>query len=165
MKAFAPGRARSAGLFIIGVYKLLEGLLMVAAGLGALKLLHRDVGAMAMHWVHVLKLDPDNHYIHKALVKVFNVTPRQLKELSAGTFIYAAIRLVEGIGLILRKLWAEYLVVIATGIFIPLEVYELVRRFTTIRLVLFLANVAIVIYLVSGLRRVTAAPLSKLKRR
>lgn len=165
MKAFGPGRGRSAGLFLIGFYKLLEGLLLIAAGLGALKLLHRDVGAVAMHWVHVLKLDPDNHYIHKFLVKVFNVTPRQLKELSAGTFIYAALRLVEGIGLILRKIWAEYLVVIATGIFIPLEIYELMRRFTTIRLVLLLANVAIVIYLVSGLRRVTAAPFRTPKRR
>ena len=138
---------------------------MVAAGLGALKLLHRDVGAMAMHWVHALRLDPDNRYIHKFLVKVFNVTPRQLKELSAGTFIYAALRLVEGIGLILRKLWAEYLVVIATGIFIPLEIYELMRRFTTIRLAVLLVNVAIVIYLVSGLRRVTAAPMRGIKKR
>ena len=139
--------------------------MLVAAGFGALKLLHRDVGAVAMHWVHVMKLDPDNHYIHAFLVKVFKTTPKQLKELSIGTFIYAALRLVEGAGLILRKVWAEYLVVIATGIFIPLEIYELLRRFTPLRLGLLLANVAIVLYLLSGLRRVTAAPLRVSKRR
>lgn len=153
MKVSKPGRGRSAGLVIIGIFKLFEGVLLVAAGFGALKLLHRDVGAIAMHWVHVLKLDPDNHYIHSFLVKVFHVTPKQLKELSAGTFIYAALRLVEGVGLVLRKVWAEYLVVIATGIFIPVEIYELVRRFTPLRLGLLLANVAIVVYLISGLRR------------
>jgi uncharacterized membrane protein (DUF2068 family) len=165
VKLSKPGRARSTGLVLIGFYKFFEGLLLIVAGLGALKLIHRNVGGVAFHWVHILRLDPDNHYIHKFLVKAFNVTPKQLKELSAGTFIYAALRLIEGIGLILRKIWAEYLVVIATGIFIPLEIYELIRRFTTLRLVLLLANVAIVLYLLSGLRRASASPLRVAKRR
>ena len=165
MKASKPGRARSTGLVVIGIYKLFEGLLLIVAGLGALKLIHRDVGGVVFHWVQILRLDPDNHYIHKLLIKAFNVSPKQLKELSAGTFIYAALRLLEGIGLVLRKVWAEYLVVIATGIFIPLEIYELVRRFTALRLGLLVANIAIVLYLVSGLRRGAASPLRVAKLR
>jgi uncharacterized membrane protein (DUF2068 family) len=98
-------------------------------------------------------MDPDNRYIHRILTKIFSVSPKQLKELSAGSFIYATLRLVEGVGLILRKRWAEYLVVIVTAIFIPLEIYELFRRFTVVRCVLLVANAGIVWYLAAGLRR------------
>ena len=59
----------------------------------------------------------------------------------------------EGVGLVLRKRWAEYFVIIVTAIFIPLEIYELVQRFTLIRCGLLLANAAIVWYLIRNLRR------------
>ena len=75
-------------------------------------------------------MDPDNRYIHGILVRIFRVTPKQLKELSVGTFIYAGLFLTEGMGLLLRKHWAEYFTIITTGLFIPLEIYELVRHFT-----------------------------------
>jgi uncharacterized membrane protein (DUF2068 family) len=106
-----------------------------------------------LHWVEILRIDPDNRYIHRLLAKVFAVTPKQLKELSAGTFFYAAILGTEGIGLLTRKRWAEYFTVISTGIFIPLEVYELVHHFTWIKVAVLLINVAIVWYLVAQLRR------------
>lgn len=144
---------RSFGLVLIGSYKLLEAIALFAAGIGLLRYLHRDISTPVLHWIHVLRVDPDNLYIHRILAKVFAVSPKQLKELSAGSFIYAALRLVEGVGLILKKRWAEYLVVIVTAVFIPLEIYELFRRFTAIRCVLLLANVGIVWYLAAGLRR------------
>jgi uncharacterized membrane protein (DUF2068 family) len=89
------------------------------------------------------------------------VSPKQLKELSAGTFIYAAVLLTEGLGLLLRKHWAEYFTVISTGIFIPLEIYELARHFTAAKVLVLLINVAIVVYLIGQLRRerrITGAP-------
>ena len=153
MKKSTAGHGRSAALYLIGVYKLFEGVLLFVAAIGALRLLHRDLAASAMHWIHILRLDPDNHYIHKLLVKIFAVTPRQLELMSAGTFFYATLRLIEGVGLMMRKRWAEYLVVIATAIFIPLEIYELIRRFTMIRLGLLMLNVLIVVYLASNLRK------------
>ncbi len=146
-------RAGSTGLMIIGLYKLFEGVLLLAVGIGLLRLLHRDVAAFVMHWVHVLRVDPDNHYIHRLLAKVFSVSPKQLRELSAGTFVYAALRLTEGVGLVMRKRWAEYLTVIATALFIPLEIYEIILHFTPIKLAVFVVNIAIVWYLAAGLRR------------
>jgi uncharacterized membrane protein (DUF2068 family) len=148
-----PKRAGSTGLMIIGLYKLFEAVLLLAVGIGLLRLVHRDVAAFVLHWVHVLRADPDNHYIHRLLSKVFSVSPKQLRELSVGTFFYAALRLAEGGGLVMRKRWAEYLTVIATALFIPLEIYELILHFTLLKLAVFAGNVAIVWYLASGLRR------------
>jgi len=145
-------RPPRAGILLIGLFKLLKGLLLVAVGIGALNLLHKDVAAVAEHWVRILRVDPDNRFIHRVLTKVFAVSPRQLRELSIGTFFYASLLLTEGIGLLLRKHWAEYFTAITTSALIPLEVYELARKFTAARLAVTLVNVAIVWYLVRGLR-------------
>ena len=139
-------------LFLIGLFKLFKALLLIAAGIGAIKLLHKDLAGTVMHWVQVLRVDPDNRYIHGILVRIFRVTPKQLRELSVGTFIYAGLFLTEGMGLLLRKHWAEYFTIITTGLFIPLEIYELVRHFTVVKLVVTVINVLIVWYLVARVR-------------
>ena len=130
----------------------MKGILLVAVGVGALKLLHRDVAAVVAHWVDILRVDPDNRFFHRLVEKAFSVNPRQLKELSVGTFFYASLLLTEGVGLLLRKHWAEYFTVITTTALIPLEVYELMRRFTATRVGVLVLNVAIVWYLVRRLR-------------
>jgi uncharacterized membrane protein (DUF2068 family) len=139
-------------LFLIGLFKLFKALLLIAAGIGALKLLHKDLASTALHWVEVLRVDPDNRYIHGLLVRIFRITPKQLKELSVGTFLYAGIFLTEATGLLLRKHWAEYFTIISTGLFIPLELYELARHFTLTKLVVTVINVLIVWYLVIRVR-------------
>ena len=139
-------------LFLIGLFKLFKAALLIAVGIGAIKLLHKDLSSTVLHWVQVLRVDPDNRYIHGALVKIFRVTPKQLKELSLGTFVYAALFLTEGAGLLLRKHWAEYFTIITTGVFIPLEIYELARHFTVVKLVVTVINVLIVWYLVARVR-------------
>lgn len=145
-------RPAAAGILLIGLFKLVKGLLLVAVGIGAVKLLHRDVAATVTHWVEILRVDPDNRFIHRLVERAFSVNPKQLKELSAGTFFYASLLLTEGVGLLFRKHWAEYFTVITTTALIPLEVYELARRFTPARVGVLALNVAIVWYLVRRLR-------------
>ncbi len=139
-------------LFLIGLFKLFKALLLIAVGIGALKFLHKDLSDAVLHWAQVLRVDTDNRYIHGFLVRIFRVTPKQLNELSVGTFIYAGLFLIEGCGLLLRKHWAEYFTIFTTGLFIPLEVYELVRHFTAVKLVVTAINVLIVWYLVVRVR-------------
>ena len=137
-------------LFLIALFKLFKALLLIAAGIGAIRLLHKDVASTALHWVQVLRVDPDNRYIHGILVRIFRVTPKQLRELSVGTFLYAGLFLTEGMGLLLRKHWAEYFTIITTGAFIPL--YEVARHFTVVKVVVTVINVLIVWYLVARVR-------------
>jgi uncharacterized membrane protein (DUF2068 family) len=145
-------QSSSSGLILIGLFKLAKAVLLIIVGIGALKLLHRDIAATVTHWVDVLRADPDNRFIHRILAKVFAVTPKQLKELSVGTFFYAALLLTEGVGLLLRKRWAEYFTVITTATLLPLEIYELAERFTAAKVVVLVINIAIVWYLIIKLR-------------
>lgn len=142
-----------AALLAIGLFKLVKGLLLAATGFGAFSLLHKDVGETVTHWVELLRVDPDNTYIHGLLAKVFSVTPKELKAIGVGTFIYSGLLLTEGIGLLLRKHWAEYFTVITTAALIPLEIYELMKRVSPMKLGVLAVNIAIVVYLVVRIRK------------
>ena len=142
----------SSVLILIGVFKLLKAFLLVVAGIGAIRLLHHDAAATVTHWTRLLRVDPDNRYIHGTLTRIFRVTPKQLRELSLGTFIYAGLFATEGTGLLLRKHWAEYFTLISTAGFIPLEIYELIRHFTVGKVGVTLINVLIVWYLAVRVR-------------
>lgn len=153
MPSARGGSKHDPWLILIGLFKLLKGVSLLVIGFGLLKLLHRNVADVTQHWIEVLRVDPDNRFIHRALLKIFNVTPKQLKELSAGTFIYAAVFLTEGTGLVTRKHWAEYMTLISTGLFIPLEVYEIYHHFTLLKLGVTVINALIVWYLAARLKR------------
>jgi uncharacterized membrane protein (DUF2068 family) len=149
-----PARARqsASGLIWIALFKLFKAVLLIAVGIGAHRLLHRDIAETVLHWVDILRVDPENRFIHKLLTRIFAITPAQLKAASVGTFFYAALLLTEGLGLLLRKKWAEYFTVITTAGLIPLEVYEISRHVTIAKFLVLVVNVAIVIYLIQHLR-------------
>src|SRR5260370_28914780 len=141
------------GLRLIAAFKLLKAVALIAVGIGALKLLHKATAAIVEHWVNVFRVDPHNHYINLLLEKLSILDDRRLKELSIGTFVYAGIFLAEGVGLALKKRWAEYFTIITTSSLIPVETYELARRGSAGKVLALVINLAVVVYLVMELRR------------
>ena len=154
----AKRRSHGRGLRLIAAFKLLKGLALLALGIGALKLLHKDVAAVVEHWISIFQVDPHSHYIQLLLAKLSIVDDRRLKELSVGTFIYSAIFLAEGVGLALGKRWAEYLTIVTTASLLPLEVYELVKHVGIGKGVALVINLAVVAYLILELRRYPKRP-------
>ncbi|MFL6351086.1 MAG: DUF2127 domain-containing protein [Bryobacteraceae bacterium] len=148
----------SIGILLIGVFKFIKGLLLISVGIGALKLLHKNVAEIVLHWIEVLRVDPDSRFFHGTISKLLSVTPKQLEAVSAGTFFYAALLLTEGTGLLMRRHWAEYFTVITTAALIPLEIYEIVRRLSFPKITVLVINIGIVVYLIARLRRRRAAP-------
>lgn len=149
---FLKKQPSSRGILLIALFKLFKAVLLVAVGIGAVNLLHKDLAAIISHWVDILRVDPDNRFIHPILSKLFFVTPQQLKALSAGTFVYAALLFIEGTGLLMRQHWAEYFTVITTAGLIPLEIYELAKHFSWVKVIVIFVNALIVVYLVARLR-------------
>jgi uncharacterized membrane protein (DUF2068 family) len=147
-------------LLLIALFKLVKGLLLLAVGIGAVKLLHRDITETVSDWVDFLRVDPDNRYIHGILARLLDLSPGQLKAASVGTFIYAGLLLTEGVGLLLRKRWAEYFTIITTAGLIPLELYELAKHVTAAKIAILIVNIAIVVYLVVRVRSEQTAPMN-----
>ena len=136
------------GYRIIGAMKLAMPLLLGLAGFGIFRFLDRDLGEALEHFASRLHLDPENRLVHEVVYRAAGIDRAHLKALGAGTFFYALLEGLEGVGLLLRRRWAEYLTVIATGLLLPLEVYEIARRPNALRVAVLLANLAILAYLI-----------------
>ena len=149
----AEGSARHAEhrdkwLVLIGMLKILKGFGLVLLGVGALRLLHRDLVAFLNHWiVVVLRFDPESHAVNFILSKAALINSHDLRLLSLGILVYASLELIEGTGLALEKVWAEYVTLVFTMAFLPWEFYELARHFSFFKVGLVTVNLVIVLYL------------------
>jgi uncharacterized membrane protein (DUF2068 family) len=141
------------GIRLIALFELLKGVAVLTLAVGMLSLLHRDLADTLTAWIEHLRIDPDNRLIHGFLEKVANLDRRQLEAIDAGSFFYAALRLAEGLGLLMRQRWAAWLTTVGTAAFIPLEVWELRARVSLPRIAVLVLNVAMLLYLAARLRR------------
>jgi uncharacterized membrane protein (DUF2068 family) len=135
-------------IIAIGVWKLLETTLFLILGFGVLKLLHKDLVDVVTQFIIDLGRDPEGHFASLILDKVASIDPHRMKQISIAIFAGAGLHFLEGIGLVLRKVWAEYVTLIITASFLPWELFEIIRHTTWIKVVLMLLNVAVVVYLV-----------------
>jgi uncharacterized membrane protein (DUF2068 family) len=141
------------GLLLIGLFKLGKAILFFALGMGALHLLHKDLADEVIRLATALKFDPESKLVALVLQKVDLIDAHRLKQIGMATFAYSALALTEGIGLMMEKVWAEYLTLILTVSFLPWELYELTRHPNWFRLSLLLINLAVLWYLLWLLRR------------
>ena len=79
--------------------------------------------------------------------KALDTSHGTLELVALGVLAYGVLELVEAVGLWLMKRWGEYVAVVGTGIFIPLEIYELVESVTWLRVLAFVVNVFAVVYI------------------
>jgi uncharacterized membrane protein (DUF2068 family) len=147
-----PRASRDVLIRLIALFKLIKALLLIAVGIGALSMRHNHDGALA-GWIHALVFDPHGRLFHEAVAKISGLDTRQLTGIAIGSMVYAAVFVVEGVGLMLRRGWAEVLTTIITISFLPLEIYELIEHRSWTKIGVIIANALIVVYLVRRLRR------------
>jgi uncharacterized membrane protein (DUF2068 family) len=148
-----PKSSHDRGLLLIGLFKLAKAIFFFGVGVGAIHLLHKDLEDEIMRLALKLRFDPESRFVSLLLDKVDLIDAHRLRQISVATFGYSALALTEGVGLLLEKVWAEYLTVILTASFLPWELYELARRLDWFHLSLLLINLAVLGYLVWLLRR------------
>ena len=141
------------GLRVVATVEAAKGLLVLTVGAGLFSLVHRDVQAIAEHIVRAFHLNPASRTPRVFLEFAANLTSSRLQLLALGAAAYASLHLVEAWGLWRGMRWAEWLGVVAGGLYIPFELYELTKSVTWPRLVVLVINLAIVAYLVSVLWR------------
>jgi uncharacterized membrane protein (DUF2068 family) len=143
----APVSASEKWVIAIGLIKLVKAALFILLGIGAIKLLHRDLVDVVTHFIIGLRFDPEGRFVNLILEKVALINPHRLKLISFAIFAYAALDIIVGTGLVLRKTWAEYVTLILTASFLPWEMFEIFHHVTWLKIVLTLLNIAVVVYL------------------
>ena len=134
-------------LVLIAIYKMLQALLFIAVGVGALHLLHKDVSDVLSQFAAALRFNPESRFVNLVLDEATLLNDPLLRRIGLVAFSYAGVSLAEGVGLYLEKAWAEYLTLLITASFLPWEVLEIFRRLTWIRVSLFTVNALVFLYL------------------
>lgn len=135
-----------------------KGLLVLLAGCGFFALIHHDLHRAAAELVRHLHLNPAGHYPHIFLDLADRVSDGELWLLAASALFYALLRLIEAYGLWRQRLWAQWFGVISSGLYLPLEIYEVVTAFSWANGVILTVNLCVVLTLARTLRRPDIAP-------
>ena len=152
-----PPRSRRV-LRLIALERAGRGLLLFAAGVYLLFHLNSDFGRLGERVIRAIELDPRRPFFHRIVVYLHHLHASELRVAAIVAIGYGVLELVEGTGLWLDQLWAEYLTVIATSLLLPFELYELVHRPSVWKAAGIVVNLAIVAYLAYLLRRRVRSP-------
>ena len=153
--------AGNAALRAVAVYEAAKGTLVLLAGFGLLSLIGQDAQYSAEQLVAHLHLNPAKGYPRIFIDAAANITNARLLLLAGFASIYALVRWVEAYGLWLGKRWAEWFAVLSGAIYVPAEMYGIVRGVTWMKILLLGVNVCIVAYLIYVLWRSRRQQLRK----
>jgi uncharacterized membrane protein (DUF2068 family) len=128
-----------------------KGAIVLAAGMGLLSFLHRDLQHAAAQMIHHLHMNPASHYPKIFLDAAEHTSDARLMMLAAGAAAYSLVRLIEAYGLWFARRWAEWFAAAAGAIYIPFEIYEMVEKGGWKPILAFAINVAIVAFMVYAL--------------
>ena len=131
----------------------MKAALLIALGIAGLAAAPSDLAHHLRHLGGWIGISPGHHALTHFLGKLSAFDGHTARKLAVASLCYAAVFSVEGLGLLGRRRWAEWLTVVVTASFIPIEVYESVEHFGAGKVVALVLNVAILGYLLW--RRVT----------
>jgi uncharacterized membrane protein (DUF2068 family) len=143
-------------LRLLAVERLIRGLLLLALAYGVYKFNGAQDSLQRVFNEYLPTLNPlaDKLGIDlqstgpvKLIQKALALPHSTLELVAFGVLAYGALELLEGVGLWLMKRWGEYVAVVGTAVFIPLEIYELTERITWLRVLAFAVNVFAVVYI------------------
>jgi uncharacterized membrane protein (DUF2068 family) len=143
----ASTRAPTTLWWIVGL-KLLKAIALVALGIGLLVARRLPAEEVLTHVAAALHVPATSRVLMRAMSFATTLTPGREAALGLTALAYAGLFVVEGVGLARRAPWARWLTIGATSCLVPLEVYEIARRPTGVRIAALLLNVAVVAYLV-----------------
>jgi len=138
---------------IAAVFEAAKGSIVLITGFGLLLFIHKDLHLVSEQIVRHLHLNPARHYPTIFIDVIDHITDPQLFVLALSAFLYAVVRLVEAYGLWYHRRWAEWFGFLTGGMYIPVEIYELVRGVTAIKLTIFIVNLMVVSLLGTELQR------------
>lgn len=143
----------TAGLRLIVLDRFAKAAVLVLGGV-ALLVLGRtgEMSELLRRVASEYNLDPGtglwHQLVHYVLGVVLRLPGNRIVDLAVAGIAYGLLETFEGTGLLLRRRWAEYLVLLATLLFLPVEIDELFKRLTAFRFLALLINIAIVAYLI-----------------
>jgi uncharacterized membrane protein (DUF2068 family) len=138
---------RNFGLRGIAIFEALKGLAALAIGIWVLTLIHKDMVHVAERMLEALHISPDRHFAQRVLRAASRITDKNLWMFVSIIVVYTGVRFTEAAGLWLEKEWAEWFALLSGALYMPYEVFELLRHATPLKWGIFVTNLIIVLYM------------------
>ncbi len=145
--AAAAGKRHNQWLVLIAVFKFAQAAFFILIGLGAHRLLHKDIADEIDTLARHLRFNPESKLVNFILERASLVNDPLLHRIGLAAYCYSALCIVEGLGLYLEKTWGEFFTLAITASFLPWEIFEVFRRLTWLHAGLLIINVLVFIYL------------------
>jgi len=136
------------GVRAVALFEAAKGSIVLLAGFGLLALLHRDLQAIAEHLVELSHLNPAHHYPTIFIEAMSKMNDSRIMAFAAFAGVYATVRFIEAYGLWRLRAWAEWFAIVSGSIYVPIEIYEVAKHVTWLRVAVLIVNLFIVAYLV-----------------
>lgn len=146
-------KKRAPTLYVIIGLKLLKGTLLLLLALGIFKISDNNLPDEFRELLLFLHFDPEKKFFARLVTKIAEISEANMVVLAGGTFLYSLFSLVEGVGLTFRVSWAGWMTIGESAFFVPIEIFELLRRPSVIVLIILALNVFIVWYLFQNRHR------------
>lgn len=140
-------KKRAPTLYAIIAIKLAKGLLLLLLGAGVYSLHDNNIPEEFRQGLQFFHIDPEKAFFTELARKLSQITPGNVLWIARGTVLYSLFSLVEGTGLMFRISWAGWLAIGESAFFIPIEVYELMHRYSLSMVIILGLNILIVWYL------------------
>ncbi len=148
-EAVAHSSGHKKGLRTVAVLEAVKGLLALAASFVFLEIVHKNVDLedAAQNLLYYLHIDPDRRLSQAFVHAAGKVMDANVTLVLVIAFIYAAGRFVEGYGLWRQRAWGEWLAIISGAVYLPFELYKLIRHPNWIHWTILLVNIVVVLYI------------------
>ena len=131
----------------MALLEALKGSIVLIAGFGIARLVNGAAGEAAEALVDRLHLDAAKKFPRIFLDLAANASDAQLWGLAALALTYALLRFAEAYGLWFGRRWGAWIAAVSGAIYVPVEIYELGRGVSTIKVAALLLNTAVVAYM------------------
>jgi uncharacterized membrane protein (DUF2068 family) len=131
----------------VAMFEATKGIIVLLLGLGLLKLVHKNLDEFAEQLIRFLHASPGGRLSNLFVQAAGKTTDKGLWALAAAAMVYALVRFAEAYGLWNEREWAEWFALLSGAMYLPWEVYSLLRHPLPIKWIVLLANIAIVLYM------------------
>ena len=136
------------GIRAIALFEMFKGFLGLAVGITLISLLHKDLERIAESVLGYLHIDPTGHFAQMFVERASKINESNIVIAIVIAFVYTIIRMIEAYGLWRLRTWAEWFAIISGSIYLPVELYEVIKKPDVLHFAIFFGNILIVLYLI-----------------
>jgi uncharacterized membrane protein (DUF2068 family) len=135
------------GLRGVAVFEAAKGLTALLLSVILLTFRHKDIQEIARQMLGAVHVNPDRRFYHDIMQAAGKVTTHGIWLFVFGVVVYAIVRFIEAGGLWREREWAEWFALLSGSMYLPVEIYELIRRQHIVKWIILGINIVMVLYL------------------